>query len=381
MVGAKLFLCSLPLYFILSVALPSHSVPDAVKTLWDSGLTGMSLVMQYGGERVTPSSEYPSLTVFAPSDAVFERFGQPSLDQIHLHYSPMRLSPETRGSLSAGTKIPTLTPNRSLIVTSSPYDGVLSLNGVKITSGSPEYDDRSLVVFEVDGFFDSEFEISDPDHGNLSCTAPFSGRFSDLREKQSFVIAAKALRSKGYAAMASFLETQIGEVADGASITVFAPIDESVIDLSFRFGEQASLFLSHVLPCKISWRELSDLEDGAELRTYMEGFTINVTRFNGGVRLNGVLLVEREVFLGERVVVHGIAGAIGTLEVKTDGLVSSGSHTRVHSGLVEFLGFWVLFVTSPVCLLVLRRGMSSFSKTEIHRSQMTECKNFPSEAR
>ncbi|KAJ0096160.1 hypothetical protein Patl1_15245 [Pistacia atlantica] len=178
----------------------------------------MSLTLQLFSRTLTPHSS--SLTLFAPSDAAFAASGQPSLSLLQLHCSPLFLTLHSLKSQPCNSRIPTLSPNHSLIVTCSPSnDGEVSLNAVKIHP-SPLYDDGSLIIFGIDEFFNPNYRGSAPTTNTKNNPSLELSAFKDVPE---------VLRSKVYSFIAAFLELQLLGFNKKNNITnlltLFAPDD------------------------------------------------------------------------------------------------------------------------------------------------------------
>ncbi|XP_024989884.1 putative fasciclin-like arabinogalactan protein 20 [Cynara cardunculus var. scolymus] len=180
---------------------------------------------------------------------------------------------------------------------------MFSLNNVKIL-GSPIFDDGSLIVYGIENFFDPNFTIPDTPLQSPSfdhCTASFGG-YSNF----SFHNAANVLISRGYSVMASFLNLQLVGFLNQPTLTVFSPVDEVMIDYSGRFPDYSSLFLRHVLPCKISFSDLINVDDGTSFDTYLDGFKIKLNRSGGTFKVNEVSITFPDMYNSDWFVIHGI---------------------------------------------------------------------------
>ncbi|XP_057956580.1 putative fasciclin-like arabinogalactan protein 20 [Malania oleifera] len=300
---ATLLLFSLILLSIISFSSPlsSQTLLSAAAVLSVSGFDSMALTLQLVSDTLIPSSNQ-NVTIFSPPDAAFAQSGQPSLSLLQFHFSPRSLSQHRLQSLPYGAKIPTMS-GHSLRVTTSESDRQISLNNVTV-NGSPVYDDGSLIIFGIEKFFDPKFRIPAPIRKAstiLQCRKDpnDSGSFS-------FGEASGLLRSTGYSVMASFLDLQLKALKDQANLTVFAPIDEGMIDNASNFSEYSSLFFRHVLPCKFMWSELGNFDDGTTLRTSLEGFRIDVTKSGDVVLLNEIPVTFPDMYSSDWLVVHGL---------------------------------------------------------------------------
>ncbi|CAK9144759.1 unnamed protein product [Ilex paraguariensis] len=316
--------------FSLSSALHSQSILNAAETLSNSGYIAMALTLQLISDDATKtakSSSPPSFTIFAPADSAFAASGQPSLSLLQLHLSPVSLSPQSLNSLPYGTRIPTLSSSKSLTITTLPSSSVISLNNVTIT-GSPIFDDGSVIVYGIENFFDPNFTISaqieTPGNQNLGCETSRSYRRSEFL----FHDASLELRSRGYSIMASLLELQlVGFLSDNhLKLTVFAPFDELMFGFSGDFSDYSSLFFRHVVPCKVTWADLVNIGSGTVLETYLEGFGINVTRSGDLLMVNGVSVGFPDMHYSDLLVVHGI-GEVLALPVSVSDEIGSSEES------------------------------------------------------
>ncbi|KAL5763349.1 hypothetical protein ACOSP7_019613 [Xanthoceras sorbifolium] len=300
-----------------SSSLSTSSLLRAADALSHSGFLSMSLTLQLLSTNLTSSSctrPPPFLTIFSPSDSAFASSGQPSLSLLHFHFSPLRLPPSSLKSLRFNSKIPTLSSNRSLTVTSSSlpprHRRCVSLNGVRINADSPVYDDgTSIIVFGINEFLDPGYGVSRP-AANHKCQQEAA---SFIDTTGVFEEVGGILRSKGYSVMASFLELQVIGFKEKSTtwisstgLTLFAPVDQAMMINAGNFSEYASLFFRHLVPCKILWNDLNGFNDGVELKTLLKGFKINVTRSGEVLMLNGVGFTSLDLYYSDWLVVHGL---------------------------------------------------------------------------
>ncbi|XP_028758177.1 putative fasciclin-like arabinogalactan protein 20 [Neltuma alba] len=293
--------------FSFSSSLSRETVLDAADILSDSGYTSMSLTLQALYQ--TLLSQTPSLTIFAPSDSSFTKSGQPSLDLLRFHLSPLPLPPQNLRLLPAGSEIPTLLNNHTLIVTESHSDFEISLNYVRVIGSSPIYEDGLFLIYGIDSFFDPDFRYT-PASQEPSPNPICGLQRQTMSSSDSFSQAIETLRSTGYYVTASFLGLQMNGISNEAAMTVFAPEDEMAKNLLANFSEYPSFFLRHVVPCKLLWNDLADLNSGSNLPTMLEGFSINVARSGGVLALNGVSVVFPNIFHSDKLVVHGVSDAL-----------------------------------------------------------------------
>lgn len=198
-------------------------------------------------------------------------------------------------------------PSRFLTLTTSPKDAWISLNNVSVGT-SPVYDDGSLVIFEIEKFFNPFFESSAVNSKRI-VRSDLECRDSSIQSDPVGVLAA-ALRNRGWSVMASFLDLQFLGFRRRPALTIFAPADDSLTDRVGNFTDWRSIFRRHVVPCKLRWSDLADIPDGTRLRTYLKGFNINVNRSGGVLMLNDMSVVFPDMFYSEGIVVHGIGGIL-----------------------------------------------------------------------
>ncbi|RVX06948.1 putative fasciclin-like arabinogalactan protein 20 [Vitis vinifera] len=299
-----------------SALLFSETIVDAADVLSDSGYLSMALNLQTVFQTLLLQS--PTATVFAPSDSAFVRSGQPPLFLLQYHTLPQRLSLEDLKALPYGTSIPTMLLNRSLIVTTSDVDALLSINNVTVNELTV-YDAGSVVIYGVDEFFDPSFRIysnSVPEQ----CPGRndfFEQETSSFEDVDCFGEASDLLRSRGYSKMAAFMDMQLTGFGDGTSVTIFAPVDESIEEHAKNFSDYSVMFRQHVVPGWLPWKVMSGLETGALLPTFSEDFRIKITRFGDILALNGVPILFMDMFCCNWLVVHGLDQLV-TSSIKQD---------------------------------------------------------------
>ncbi|GAB4840363.1 hypothetical protein Ancab_021129 [Ancistrocladus abbreviatus] len=294
------------LFLSLSSSLPNDTLLNAADVLANSGYLSMSLTLQLIAK--TFFSYFPFATIFSPSDDAFALYGQPSLSLLSFHFCPVAYSLSDLQSFPFGSEIPTHLPNRSLVVTTLPSDDQISINDVKI-DGSSIYDDGFLVIFAIDKFFDYNFKIGAQVQSPVDGPSPSSNLECPVShwDFSSFSEASGVLRSRGYSIMASFLGLQLMQFGDDdTQFTVFAPMDEALQGHIGNSTNWASLFLRHVVPSELSWTDLSKLDDGTVLSTFLGGFLINVTHSGNVLLLNHVPVILSNMYHSDHVVVHGI---------------------------------------------------------------------------
>ncbi|KAL5828068.1 hypothetical protein ACOSQ4_019865 [Xanthoceras sorbifolium] len=321
----------------LSSPLPDNSIRNAAEILSDSGHVSMALTLEFASHTLFPQLQF--LTIFSPSDSAFVSSGQPSLSLLRFHFSPLPISSQTLKSLPFNSKIPTLSPNRSLIVTSSPSDHRVSLNGVEVNDGNAIYDDGSLRIFGIDRFFDPGFRVSVPHDGNHS--SPNLGCAPMVNDgSMSFDRARKVLVSKGYSVMASFLGLQLGAIKERTLLTVFASVDEVMMGNFGDFKEYPSIFLGHIVPCRILWTDLLASDNGTELSTFLEGFKIKIKRSGNVLTINEAPVTSPNLYYNDWLVIHGVRDVLRPkMRTEMAKFSSQTSSITVHTKLTTLVAF------------------------------------------
>ncbi|XP_044489029.1 putative fasciclin-like arabinogalactan protein 20 [Mangifera indica] len=296
------------LYF--SSALSSDSVSKAIEILSNSGFFSMALTLEFASNNLIPRSEF--LTIFTPSDSTFSSSGQPSLSLLKFHFSPQSLISQSLKTLPFNSKIPTFSPSQTLLVTSPPYSDhdFVSINGVKVNASSVIYDDGWLRVFGIEKFFDPNFRA--PPRTNLDCAASVLDNDEDDGDgSMTFGEAIDEMKDKRYSVMASFLELQLATTKKPTFLTVFAPQDDKIEGYFSNFSHYTSVFLRHVVPCKMPWSVLIDLDYPVATPTFLEGYEITVTlrQDHGGLLANEILVAE-DVYANEWLAVLGIGDVL-----------------------------------------------------------------------
>lgn len=283
-----------------STLMYSGTFSNAAKTLLDSDYLSMALTLELVFNTLNLDS--PTATIFAPSDPAFVHSGQLPLLLVQYHILPIRLSAEAMKALPSGTSIPTLLPNCSLIVTASHSDGKVSINNVMIDVKAV-YDDGSVIIYGVDEFFNSSFQIA-PDLPIPGPTIPTERNSSS--EVESFGLVSDMLRSRGYSIMAAFLDAQLAGPKDQTSLTIFAPVDVAIQEHARNVSDYMLIFRQHVVPRLLPWLDLIKLEDGTVLPTFLKGFEINVTVSGDVPEFNGVPVIFLNMYQSRGLVVYGL---------------------------------------------------------------------------
>lgn len=131
------------------------------------------------------------------------------------------------------------------------------------------------------------------------------------------------LKSRGYSIIAAFLELQLLGFLDHGGFkenfmkwTVLAPVDEELVQFSGDFLGYFSLFMRHLVPCKVGWSDLEEMENGTVVSNNVKGFNLEITRDEDDdiLMVNGVEITFPDMYDSEWLVIHGIRGVIALPE-------------------------------------------------------------------
>lgn len=202
------------------------------------------------------------------------------------------------------------------------------------------FDGGSVIVYGIDEFFDP---IPEPDHPKTSrgfSTSAGRGHGGSAMADgpqvcgvQSFAPVADFLRSRDYSIMAAFLDAQLMGFSVHSGLTIFAPADEAVDENPRNISNYSLIFKQHIVPRLLPWKDLIGVDGGTVLRTFSEGFVINVTVSDGAPLLNRASIVYQDMYQSDWLVVHGLNGLLtspanqDSLEdTFSDGYVGPESH-------------------------------------------------------
>ncbi|CAN6559712.1 unnamed protein product [Malus baccata var. baccata] len=152
--------------------------------LSDKGYHAMSLTLDILLEAVNPNS---TVTLFCPQDKAFfnSKYPQPPLTLLKYHAVPFKVDKASmEASFLHGSKVDTLLPGHSLVVTSLPAGtyGHASLNLVKVTEWDL-YNNGRLIVHGVEDLFDPAFQtLRYPEYDVVVKDVVSSGGISWLKE-------------------------------------------------------------------------------------------------------------------------------------------------------------------------------------------------------
>ncbi|GFP85435.1 putative fasciclin-like arabinogalactan protein 20 [Phtheirospermum japonicum] len=259
------------------------------------------------------------LTIFAPSDVSLLTCPSCSLPVLLQELSIPGLYPlQFLQTLTFGTKIETLAPNRCLTITNNDKDDKVFVNGVEISS--PDIFNNGLVVIHgLQGFVShlSPLSCNVERMTSLSFPSPALAAAASAVPPSLFIMrlmlkdAIIRLRATGYNVVSLALRVKYLELSDLKSMTIFA-LDDMAI---FSGGGNAYLsnFRYHVVPNKrLTAAELVSLPPPTSLPTLDAGNNLVVTTAGGGgplapMRINYVKITTIDLLHNSRIVIHGVS--------------------------------------------------------------------------
>ncbi|GER49854.1 fasciclin-like arabinogalactan protein [Striga asiatica] len=259
------------------------------------------------------------ITIFAPSDASLLTCPSCSLPVLLQELSIPGLYPhQFLRTLTFGTKIETLAPNRCLTITNSNKDDKVFVNGVQISS--PDTFNNGLVVIHgLQGFVShlsplscnvervTSLSFPSPSLSGGTSAVPPSLVHMRLMLKDAII----RLRATGYNVVSLALRVKYMELSDLESMTIFALDDMSIF--SGGGNSYLSNFRYHVVQNKrLTAAELVSLPLATSLPTMDVGDTLVVTTAGGGgplapMRINYVKIATMDLVHNSRIVIHGIS--------------------------------------------------------------------------
>ncbi|KAL8553298.1 hypothetical protein ACS0TY_001825 [Phlomoides rotata] len=257
------------------------------------------------------------LTIFAPSDASLLKCPSCSLPLLLQELSIPGLYPlHFLLTLTFGTKIETIAPNRCLTITTSGKDKAF-VNGVEITSPDV-FNNGLLIIHGLQGLIShlSPLSCNVERTTSLSFPSPALSSVSSLPSSQSIMRlmlkdAIIRLHAKGFDIVSLAMRVKYAELSELKSMTIFA-LDDAAI---FSGGGYAYLssFRFHVVPNRrLAAAELVRLPPATSLRTMDAGNNLVVTTAGGGgpsspMKINYVKIATIDLLHNSRIVIHGIS--------------------------------------------------------------------------
>ncbi|XP_047974794.1 fasciclin-like arabinogalactan protein 21 [Salvia hispanica] len=291
---------------------PTHTYPPALFATILSTLGFQEL----SSAAVTANlSATAPLTIFAPSDASLLSCPSCSLSLLLQELSIPGLYPlHFLLTLTFGTKIETIAPNRCLTVTSNGKDKVF-VNGVEIT-GPDVFNNGLVVIHGLQGFVshlsplscnvERMTSLSFPSP-SLTSAAPPSLFIMRLMLKDAII----RLRATGYSVVSLAMRVKYAELAELKAMTIFA-IDDTAI---FSGGGNAYLsnFRFHVVPNRrLTAADLVTLPTATSLPTLDAANNLVVTTGGGGgpaapMKINYVRITTIDLLHNTKIVIHGLS--------------------------------------------------------------------------
>ena len=90
---------------------------------------------------------------------------------------------------------------------------------------------------------------------------------------------------------------------------MFAPSYISLVDNLGNISEYKLIFFRYFVYYRLLMTYLASIESGTSLHTYLDGFMVNVKRRGDMVKLNGVQVIDPDIYDNSWLVVHGLNGS------------------------------------------------------------------------
>ncbi|KAL7125343.1 hypothetical protein ABFS83_14G110800 [Erythranthe nasuta] len=259
------------------------------------------------------------LTIFAASDASLLTCASCSVPVLLQELSIPGLYPfRFLQTLTFGTKIETLAPNRCLTLTGDgKNNSKLFVNGVQITS--PDIFSNGLVVIHgLQGYVSHLSPLSCNVERMTSLSFPSPSLSSATTAPQSLFVmrlmlkdAIVRLRATGYTVVSLALRVKYADLSELKSMTIFALDDVSIF--SGSGNAYLSNFRYHVVPNKrLTASELVSLQLATPLPTMDAGNSLVVTTAGGGgllspMKINYVKITTIDLLHNSRIAIHGVS--------------------------------------------------------------------------
>ncbi|XP_004487355.1 fasciclin-like arabinogalactan protein 21 [Cicer arietinum] len=342
--------CWFPLYFIASITLgviaissaihstskntPQQQFPpqthtlssNATETLRKSGFNLMADLLHRSPPFFFPP---PNSTFFAIKDSAIKNTSLPLwfLKSLLLYHTfTTKLTIKELLNKPQGTCFQTLFRQKNASLTKiEPLQNSLEINHVLI-SNPDMFLGEQFTIHGVLGPF-SPLRREDLQGGFdfiHSPTCRFSGKNSTYLDDSKNVVewnkVVQLLSSKGYAsfsiALHSVLESIQKDSTNFVSATIFAPPDMNLLGYPSTLLDKTVRF--HILPQRFTYGELNSLPVRTLLKTLMPDYHLEidgVLDYVSGVVINGIQIVQPDMLVSDKFVVHGIARAFKMAEV------------------------------------------------------------------
>ncbi|KAK0589314.1 hypothetical protein LWI29_012512 [Acer saccharum] len=294
---------------------------NASRALRRSGFNTIATLFQISPEIFLSS---PNSTIFAIQDSAISNVSLPPWlfkDLLQYHTSPLKLSMNDLLNKPQRSCLPTLLRRKNVAIT-------------KIDTKSRSVEINHVLVSHPDIFLQGPFSIhgvlrpfssldpQDVQQGWDYIQSPIcdsnSSLVSDLIESKNMIEwtrITRLLSSNGFVSFAIALHSVLDGILEHNtslnSTTIFAPPDFTFVSSPSPLLDRLVKF--HILPQRLTYKELASLPDKTMLRTLVADQDLEI---NGGVNLtrlelaiDGVQIVSPDIFSSKKFVIHGISQA------------------------------------------------------------------------
>jgi len=304
----------------------AHGLPlNVSRALRHAGFHSMATLLQVSPELFLSS---PNSTIFVIKDSSISYLSIPPLllkDLLQYHTTPSKLSMDDLLKKPQGSCFSTLHRKKNIAVTKTDArQKLIEINHV-LVSHPDVFLEGPIAVHGVLGPF-SPMDPRDVHDGWNFIESPIcdsnSTLVSDFLQPKNMVEWSRIIQllsSYGFVSFAIGLHSGLdGILEDHASlntVTIFAPPNLAAVASSSLLLDKIVRF--HVLPRRLTFKELTSLPVRTLLRTLVPGQDLEVAgevNFMQGLVVNGVKIAAPDLFSSEKFVVHGISRAFELTE-------------------------------------------------------------------
>jgi hypothetical protein len=292
------------------------------RALRRAGFHTMATLLQVSPELFLSS---PNSTIFVIKDSAISYVSIPPLllkDLLQYHTTPSKLSMNDLLKKPQGSCFPTLHRKKKIAITKiDARQSHIEINNV-LVSHPDVFLEGPIAVHGVVGPF-SPLDPQDVHQRLNFIKSPIcnnnSTLVSDFLEPENMVEwrrIIQLLSSYGFVSFTIGLHSVLdGILEDHASLntaTIFAPPNLAVVASSSLLLDKIVRF--HILPRRLTYKELTSLPARTLLRTLVPGQDLEVNFKKGLVNINGVEIAAPDLFSSEKFVVHGVSRAFELTE-------------------------------------------------------------------
>ncbi|KAF4382590.1 hypothetical protein F8388_015418 [Cannabis sativa] len=312
---------------------------NASKALRKAGFNVMATLLQVSPEIFLSS---PNSTIFAIQDDAISNSSLPPWllrNLLQYHTSPLNLPMKDLLKKPRGSCLPTLHRQKNIAITNIDFkETTVDINNVSVTHPDVFLAETISVHGVLEPF--SSLDPEDVHQGWNSIQAPTCNAMSVLVSdavkstnmvEWSWIV--RLLSSNGFVPFAIGLNSVLEEILKDYkglnSVTIFAPPNLQSLTSPSPLLKRTVWF--HILPQRLTYKELTALPAGTLLMTLVRDLSLEVAGtagFKGGLIINGIEIVAPDIFTSKKFTVHGISRAFEVAD-QVAAIVSKWSETRI----------------------------------------------------